>query len=385
MKTIRTYKLKLSTENTKFQEVATNYKAAANWLSMIVYNSKIIRNSISLQKEFYGSVREKFQLPSQVTCSLFRHVTGTYKTMRANKQWSLAVYRKDVVPLGWKRDFNWTRNHLTIWSEATSFQCRDLPEGTWKDSKLKLIENQWYLLLTVEITIPEPKTTGTIVGVDSGQKNLLTAVDRKSNKTLYISGSALNHKRLCLRRTKAKVASVGSSSARRLLKRLSGREKAVTHQLLHVASKQLVAFAESVGAKVIVMEDLTGIRKSKKMHHKQRARNHRWPFAQCQFFISYKAAAKGIGIELVDPAYTSKSCGICGHTEAANRNGLKFLCKSCGKQDNADRNGAINIASRSLLLWGNPGKERAVSQPAYSSNEGIVQLAAIPYPCGRGS
>ncbi|NJL70404.1 MAG: IS200/IS605 family element transposase accessory protein TnpB [Candidatus Competibacteraceae bacterium] len=152
---------------------------------------------------------------------------------------------------------------------------------------------------------------------------------------------------------------------------MSGRESSVTQQLLHVASKRLVAFARSCNAKTIVMEDLTGIRKSKKpQHHKQRARNHRWPFKQCQFYVSYKAAAKGIGVEFVSPAHTSQSCPVCGHTEKANRNGLKFRCVSCLWQDNADRIGATNIALRSLLQRQAVG-ERAVFQAAYSSDEDV--------------
>lgn len=137
--------------------------------------------------------------------------------------------------------------------------------------------------------------------------------------------------------------------------------------MLHVASKQLVAFAESVGARTIVMEDLAGIR-SKKTHKKQRARNHRWPFTQCQFFVGYKAAAKGIGVEFVSPAYTSQGCPKCGHTEKANRKGLNFRCTSCFWQDNADRNGAINIASR-LLLQRQAVVERAAVNPLIVANE----------------
>lgn len=376
MKAIRTYKLKLTSGTERFLGIATAYRNAANWLSSIIHKSKKTRSTISLQKELYGTVRDKFQLPSQVTCSLFRHVVGTYKTMKSNKQREKAIYKKTIIPIGWKRDFNWTKNKLTIWSTPVSFECRKLPTGTWKDSRLKLVGKQWYLLLSVEIDVPETKTTGTVVGVDAGQKNLLTAIDRKSNRTKYITASNLNHKRHCIRRTRAKVASVGSSSAKRLLKRLSGREKAVTQELLHVASKQLVAFAESVGARTIVMEDLTGVRKQK-THHKQRARNHRWPFSQCQFYVSYKAAAKGIGVEYISPAYTSQGCSVCGHCEKANRNGLKFLCKSCGYQDNADRNGAKNIASRSLLFR-LAERERAFVSSAYSSGEdnGISQLQA---------
>lgn len=304
--------------------------------------------------------------------------------MKSKKQWHLAIFKQLTIPLCWRRDFSvTTKSPLSIWGKPIAFQSREIPEGQWSDSKLKYFDKQWYLHLTVEIDIPELKTTGTIVGVDSGIKNILTATDKKTNKTIYISGGNLSHRRLCLRQTKAQVASVGTRSAHRCLQRLSGREKSVTQHLLHTASKQLVAFAESVGARSVVMEDLTGIRNSrKKLHHKQRARNHRWPFRQCQFYISYKAAAKGIGVEFVSPAHTSQSCPVCGHTEKANRNGLKFRCVSCLWQDNADRVGSINIGLRSLLQRQASG-ERAVVNPLIVANEDIcVSSATMPHTLG---
>jgi len=164
---------------------------------------------------------------------------------------------------------------------------------------------------------------------------------------------------------------------------LSGKEKAVTHQMLHVASKQLVIFAESVGARTIVMEDLTGIRRSK-THKKQRARNHRWPFAKCQFFVGYKAAVKGISVEFVSPAFTSLTCPVCGASDKANRNGLKFLCKSCNYQDHADRIGATNVALRSLLLRQAEGERAAinplivVNQETISNNDLATNYVVLP-------
>jgi len=368
MKALRTYKLKITSKHIKFDDISVNYRHAANWLSKIIHKRGKPSTPNKFSREFYSIVRHKFQLPSQVTCSLFRHVVSTYRSMKSNKKWELAIYKKVNVPLCWRRDFNISKTRgLTIWGEPVKYKARKLPEGRWSDSKLKLFHKQWYLCLTIEIDVPDLKQTGTIIGVDSGIKNLLTAVDKKSNKTKYISGNQLNHRRLCIRKTRAKVASVGTPSSKRLLKRLSGKEKSVTQELCHVASKQLVSFAQEVGAKTIVMEDLTGIRKSKKkMHRKQRARNHRWPFKQCQFFVEYKAAAKGMAVEYVSPAYTSQSCPVCGHCEEANRNGLKFRCKSCMYQDNADRTGAWNIALRSLFQR-QAAEKRATCQLAYSN------------------
>jgi IS605 OrfB family transposase len=370
MKAVRTFKLKITSENQKLQDVSQKYLDAANWLSNIIYSRSKVQTPPTLSREFYGTVRENFKLPSQLTCSLFRHVVSTYRTMKSNRQWNLAVYKRKNIPICWKRDFNVSSKGLTIWGAPTTYLSKKLPKGKWGDSKLKLIGNQWYLLLTIEIDVEKPKKTGTVVGVDAGIKNILTATDKKSNKTLYISGSDLNHRRLRIRQTKAKVASVGTRSAKRLLKRLSGREKAVTQELLHTASKQLVTFAEDVNAKTISMEDLTGIRKNKKQGKKQRAANHRWPYAQCQFYIRYKAEAKGIEVENVSPAYTSQSCPCCGHTEKANRRGLLFKCKSCNYQDNADRIGSINVGLR-LISQRQASEKRAVYQPAYSSDKSV--------------
>lgn len=374
MKELRTYKLKITSNNPKFTILSAAYRKAANWLSCIIFNGDQNCNPNHLSRKFYSTIRNKFKLPSQLTCSLFRHVVSTYRSMKSNGQWNLAIYKKDSVPLCWKRDFNVRKKGLSIWGELITYKTRPLPEGKWSDSKLKKIKNHWYLCLTIEINQHEPKTTGGIIGVDRGQKNILVAIDPKTNKTLYIKGKNLNHRRLCIRQTRAKVASVGTRSAKRLLKRLSGREKTVTRNILHIASKRLVDFAKESGAKTIVFENLTGFKhtntKSNKMfHHKQRAGNNRWAYALLESFVTYKANALGIGIDHVSPRNTSRSCPKCGHVSKSNRNGLEFRCISCNYQDNADRVGGMNVSLRSLLQR-QAVEERAMYQLAYSNHEG---------------
>lgn len=366
MKSTRAVKIKITTENPKFQEVAENFRDAANWLSKIVHDRKKPGTAPSLHREFYATVREKFNLSSQVACSLFRHVVGTYRSMRSNGEWTRAVYKRLVVPVVHKRDFSVVKGKMKFWKVKVDFKTRPIPNGEWRDSKLKKVGNNWWLILIVGVDVPDKKQNGNIVGVDLGQKNTLVAVEPKSNKTLYVDGGSLEHRRLCIRQTRKKVASVGTRSAKRLLRRMDGREKAVTQELMHVASKRLVAFAKSVDAKVIAVEDLNGVRKVN-TSKKQRARNHRWPYALLQFFIGYKSEAEGIALEFVDPAYTSQGCSKCGHTEKSNRNGLVFRCKSCNWRDHADRNGACNIASRSILQR-QASEGRAMCQLAYSDD-----------------
>ena len=359
-------------------EVATSYRQAANWLSEIVFNRGKPDAPTQLHREFYAYVRERFKLPSQVACSLFRHVIGTYRTARANKRWRLAVFKRLNVPMCWLRDFAMPKGSMTIWGTPTEFKTRPLPQGNWADSRLKLVGRQWYLILTIRIEVPEAKAKGTIVGVDSGIKNLFVAVEPSSNQTLYIRSGVFNHRRACIRDTRARVASVGSRSARRLLRRLRSREAAVTQEFLHVASKQLVTFAESVDARLIVMEELGNIRDASLNKGKRlRSGVHRWPYASGMFFVSYKAAAVGIGFEQVCARNTSRGCPRCGHTEKANRKGLNFRCITCDYADNADRVGGYNCCLRSILQR-QAVEERAFVDMLIVAHEGVDQCSYKP-------
>src|SRR5208283_382870 len=121
-----------------------------------------------------------------------------------------------------------------------------------------------------------------------------------------------------------------------------------------------------MGANTITMENLTGFKNkqtkdNKKQHHKQKARNNRWPYALLEFFVTYKAAAVGIGIGYVSPKNTSRGCPKCGHVSKSNRNGLEFRCVACGFADNADRVGGTNVSLRSLCQRQASG-ERAMYQ-----------------------
>jgi transposase len=59
--------------------------------------------------------------------------------------------------------------------------------------------------------------------------------------------------------------------------------------------------------------------------------------------LEHKAAGR---IERVNPAYTSQTCSVCGHSAPENRESqAEFRCVVCGHQANADVNAAVNIAA----------------------------------------
>ena len=348
MKAIRTFKCKIGRSDA-IDDLVIQYTQAASWVSEQVFKSRE-KNSNRLHRAFYGTIREKFKLPSQLSCSIFRQVTSTYKTIASSGNWNLAVYRKPTLPLTIGRDLLRNKRGITILGQFISLEKVSLPDGKWQDSKLKRIGKVWYLLLAHEVEIPDPKISGSIVGVDFGIKRLMVATNSDNHKTFFFKGGVENHHRSCIRRTRAAVQSVGTRSSRRLLKRMSGHEASVTVNLLHRASKQLVSYAVANGARRIVCEDLSNVRDSSLNKGKDlRSKVHRWPYAKGQFFVSYKAAAVGIEFEKINPRNTSRGCPLCGDVSVSNRNGLQFCCKKCGHRDDADRNASKNIRMRSVV------------------------------------
>ena len=341
-----------------------------------------------MAKAHYANLRE-LGLPSQLACSLCKVVCATYKTAKSNKSWRLAKFSSPVLPVVWKRDFNRTKKGVTLWGELlTVADSRPLPECGWKDSRLKRIGRQWWLFLYYEVEVAEPKTSGCIVGVDMGIKRMLVATNSANAKTFFFHGGVLNHRRSCIRRTRAAVQSVGTRSARRLLRRMSGHEAAVTGHLLHVASKALVRYAVEVGARKIVVENLENIRDSSLSKGKDlRSKIHRWPYADARFKIGYKAAAVGIDLEVVSPRNTSRACPKCGFVSASNRKGLYFCCKKCSHKDDADRNASKNIRARSVSIACNAEETGSHKSPE-SSEPSILQLECSVtrhFGCGVGS
>jgi len=365
LKAIRTIKVKVG-ESEHLDSLAIHYLAAACWVSKQVFKSKEL-NSNRLSRAYYATVRRKFKLPSQLTCSLFRQVTASYKTLKALGKWDLCIYKRPTIPLTYKRDLLRNKKGVTILGKLATLQHPSIPVDGWKDSKIKRVGKVWYLCLAHEIEIPELKTEGCIVGVDFGIKRLMVAANSANSKTFFFKGGMENHRRSCIRRERAFVQSVGTRSSRRLLRRMSGHEAAVTVSLLHRASKKLVGYAVANAARNVVVENLANIRDASLSKGKDlRSKVHRWPYAQGQFFLRYKAAAVGIGFELVNPKNTSRGCSACGHVSASNRKGLHFCCQKCGHKDDSDRNAAVNIRLRSVVA-SQVGATSGSFQPPQSS------------------
>ncbi len=130
----------------------------------------------------------------------------------------------------------------------------------------------------------------------------------------------------------------------RKLKSVKNRESKIVTELNHQMSRKIVgtAFEHRCG---IRLEDLSGIRDTARTTRTFRYALHSWSFCQLRKMIEYKARLLGVEVEYVNPAYTSKTCSMCG--SIGDRNKKEFRCPACGHVDHADANAAFNIAKAS--------------------------------------
>ncbi|MDT8307336.1 MAG: transposase [Anaerolineae bacterium] len=221
-------------------------------------------------------------------------------------------------------------------------------EGDRGEADLCFVRGEFYLFVSCAVETPEPIDVDGALGVDLGLVNVATDSDGEQYSGTHVV--SLRERR---HRQRKRLQAKGTKSARRVLKRLSGRETRFMTNVNHTISKQLVQKAQCTG-RALALEELSGIRDRVKVRRTQRRKLHSWAFRQLGQFVQYKAALAGVPVVFIDPAYTSQTCSACGHDSRSNRPSQDtFLCVQCSFSANADVNAAVNISelARPVLGW----------------------------------
>lgn len=226
------------------------------------------------------------------------------------------------------REWDWTFSLTLLHSrERLATALGDHQKGRLKGhtptsaTLVKRRDGTFFLHVQLQHTAPAPYTPTGTLGVDLGRRRV--AVD---SDTHPYEATEVNRLRAHYPKVRRSLQRKGTKEARRLLQRLSGREKRHMRTINHRISKQLIATAQTT-QRQIALEDLTGIRQRTRVRKPQRYCHHSWSFFQLRQFVAYKAQAAGVPVVLVDPAYTSKTCHRCGCR--GHRSGLRFSCTRC--------------------------------------------------------
>src|SRR2546422_3666102 len=147
------------------------------------------------------------------------------------------------------------------------------------------------------------------------------------------------------RRRLAKKKAQDRRVQRILLNREGRRERNRVRQRLHRVSKWLVR-AVTTRRAAIVLEDLT-LHGSGGRSHRMNRRLSSWPRSEIHRQIEYKAALEGVPVIKVSPAWTSKTCPVCG-ARRRDRVGKVFVCLMCDWEMDRQINAGLNILKTAL-------------------------------------
>ncbi len=335
-----------------------------------------IRNNIQLHPFVYFELR-KIGLPSQLSISCIKQACGILKKAKSKPFIKTASIRYNSP-----RSFSFKNNILSIGTicgrikikiKIPDYALKYFNELVLRESLLtKSFKGNYYFTFTFLKEVPANlNLQERVLGIDLGINNLAVTSDKQ-----FFNSSKIKQAKRKFKFLRSKLQAKGTRSTKRLLKKISGKERRFMSWINHNISKEIVS---SFTGNKIVMENLKGIRKI----HRGRKMNYwisNWSFFQLQKFIEYKANFKGIEVVRVKPNYTSQICSKCG--KLGSRSGSSFVCFHCGYSLNSDLNASQNLASPMLEK-----RQASVTKPYIRTDEHEGVLNPIEcevmdkYPC----
>ena len=335
--------------------------AVCNTISEIAWEKKVF-NQFKIHNEVYHTLKGSSNLSAQVLVRCVSKVADAYKLDKKTKRTfrPLGSITYDSRILSYKGDT------VSIWSVGgrlkMPFVCHNPNYLPYIKGEADLLyrKGKFYLFQTVDVVEDDVKDVEEFIGVDFG----LTDIAVTSDGTKH-SAEWLNQYREKRQKVRSSIQSKGTRNSRKLLKRLSGKERTTATIINHTIAKSIVKSAKEQG-KGIAIEDLTNIRfTSKRRNKKFRTKLGRWSFGQLRSFLTYKAALNGVKLVVVEPAYTSKTCSVCHHI--GDRNNKSFKCNNCRNNMDADVNASLNIATLGAI----------VNSPFEKSNDMCCSIAHV--------
>jgi putative transposase len=341
-------KLKLVTDagqKSSLLETLERANDCCNWISEQAWEKKTF-GQYAIHAICYHEAKKKFGLTAQVVVRAIAKVSDAYAVNRKHK----ARFRcRGTFPYDRRILRFYEDQHVSIWTihgrRKLAYECgprqAELMVSQLGETDLLYHKGEFYLIPICNVDDPPLQEVNAFLGIDLGVKIIAASSDGKTFSGSHITNVRCRHSRL-----RAKLQKCGSRSAKRHLKKLSGKEERFARDTNHVISKQIIECAKRTRVGVAI-EELTGIRSRIRARRKQRGILHSWAFAQLREFLTYKAILAGIPLITVDPRNSSRECSACGHISKSNRlTQSKFACRSCGHSENADINAAKVISGR---------------------------------------
>lgn len=227
--------------------------AACDYISNVAWDTRVF-GKFQIQKLVYNNVKIDFELTAQLVIRCISKVADAYKldkkTKREFQPFGSIAYDSRI--LSWKLHPEGSRNKVSIWTvdgrQKMTFlahdRAKELLSGERGESDLCLINGEFYLLTACEVNEPALEDVADFLGVDLGVANI--AVD--SDGTIH-QGKTVKNVRYRHRELRTKLQKKGTRSAKRRLKKLSGKEKRFSTWTNHNISKDIVVTAKDTATR----------------------------------------------------------------------------------------------------------------------------------------
>lgn len=341
MKTLtKTVKCKIILNDEQFNFIKNTLISFNNACNDILKISKEhkVKSKFKLQKLCYYVIKDRYKLPANLVVRAIARVSANKKSKIFNglsfdmdaRTFSFKNMKASISSIGGR-----LKNIATL---TGGYQKNMLKDKVYTSAKIVYNKKHkcFFIHISVDCEINDAVPNGNVTGIDRGLYNIAYTTDR-----LKFSGKQAIHKRKHYIQLRASLQAKGTKGSKKLLKRLSGKEKRWMTDVNHNIGRKIVNSASC--GDTLVLEDLKYIRERIKLAKKQRMIFHSWAFGQLQNFIEYKAMEKGLIVAYINPRYTSQKCSKCNSIHSSNRNAHKFICRECGYTANADYNASCNI------------------------------------------
>ena len=235
------------------------FNAACDYVAEQAYDAKVA-NKFELQKMTYGELRTTYHLPAQLAIRAISKATDSYKRDKSIKP----TFRKEGAIVYDERVMSFKGLNTVSLLTLSGRVLVPFRIGGYQEARLDRIKGQadliyrngtFYLAVTLDVPEPTPDEPQETLGVDLGIVNLATDSTGES-----FSGQAVEVNRKRNHALRQRLQKRGTKSAKRHLKKLSGREARFKRNTNHVISKRIVAKAKA-NNQAIALEDLRHIRK----------------------------------------------------------------------------------------------------------------------------
>ncbi|NJE02401.1 RNA-guided endonuclease TnpB family protein [Thermococcus sp. JdF3] len=209
--------------------------------------------------------------------------------------------------------------------------------------KEKLESEEW-------VNLPRKPKGNLSAGIDLGVNNLM-AVYVESGESFLVNGRPLKSIAFYWQKKiadyQSKLNKSGQKTSRKF-RRMHGKAKLQAKHYINTVMRQTVKRLYDLGVSTIIVGYPKGIAQNSDKGKKQNfILSHVWRFNTVIKRLKEVAEEYGIQVVVVNEAFTSKTCPVCGkpHEGARFVRGL-FKCPATGLTFNADLVGAFNILKK---------------------------------------